>query len=51
MAPGIGHRAEVKAEDEGVNTVTWAELGYCDYIWLGHNRTAPIRDFLTAGEG
>ena len=43
---GVGYRAEVRAQVEGIDTVTWAELGYSDYIWQGHNRTSPIREFL-----
>lgn len=44
---GVGYRADLRADDEHVDAVTWAELGYSDYIWQGHNRTSPIRDFLT----
>jgi hypothetical protein len=49
-ATDIGDRAEVEADELGVVTRTWGELGFLDHLWCPHGSLTPIADFLVPDE-
>ena len=36
------------AHDRAVDTITWGEVGYFDYLWIGDDSATPIREEIYA---
>lgn len=46
--PSIAGPTWAYADDRGVDTITWGEVGYFDYLWIGNDSATPIRDAIDA---